>query len=237
MLDESNSRLDVLNVLNDTAEESIRSAVVRRRQSSVSPTSSSTRAARCSACGSTWVADRPARDRSSFPRRFSLHRSEGVCEDIIMASRLRSRVRINTADEGQHSIMCGGEPCDAVVRGFRAFFDRKLDGLAANGRACADCHMADGQLPALAGQRRRPGFSSCSGGGGGIRMPTIRCSGRSTRMTSGPTARTPAISAIFARTASSGSRSRCRRTSGSSIRRPTSRRRRRKSTCGGAFPP
>ena len=37
---------------------------------------------------------------------------------------------------------CGGEPCDAVVRGARAFFDRKLDGLSANGRACADCHMA-----------------------------------------------------------------------------------------------
>jgi len=36
---------------------------------------------------------------------------------------------------------CGGEPCDAVVRGFRAFFDRQLDGLKANGRACADCHM------------------------------------------------------------------------------------------------
>ena len=36
---------------------------------------------------------------------------------------------------------CGGEPCDAVVRGFGAFFDRKLDGLSANGRACADCHM------------------------------------------------------------------------------------------------
>jgi cytochrome c peroxidase len=36
---------------------------------------------------------------------------------------------------------CGGEPCDAVARGFRAFFDRRLDGLAANGRACADCHM------------------------------------------------------------------------------------------------
>ena len=36
---------------------------------------------------------------------------------------------------------CGGEPCDAVARGFRAFFDRKLDGLGANGRACADCHM------------------------------------------------------------------------------------------------
>jgi cytochrome c peroxidase len=36
---------------------------------------------------------------------------------------------------------CGGEPCDAVVRGRRAFFDRELHGLGANGRACADCHM------------------------------------------------------------------------------------------------
>jgi cytochrome c peroxidase len=37
---------------------------------------------------------------------------------------------------------CGGEPCDAVARGFRAFFDRRLEGLESNGRACADCHMA-----------------------------------------------------------------------------------------------
>jgi cytochrome c peroxidase len=36
---------------------------------------------------------------------------------------------------------CGGEPCDAVVRGARAFFDRQLRGLSANGRSCADCHM------------------------------------------------------------------------------------------------
>jgi mono/diheme cytochrome c family protein len=36
---------------------------------------------------------------------------------------------------------CGGEPCDAVVRGLRVFLDRKLPGLGANGRACADCHM------------------------------------------------------------------------------------------------
>ena len=41
-----------------------------------------------------------------------------------------------------HTFDCGGEPCDAVVRGFFAFFDRRLDGLEANGRACADCHMA-----------------------------------------------------------------------------------------------
>ena len=43
--------------------------------------------------------------------------------------------------EGQ-ALDCGGEPCDAVVRGFRAFFDRRLEDLGANGRSCADCHMA-----------------------------------------------------------------------------------------------
>jgi cytochrome c peroxidase len=37
---------------------------------------------------------------------------------------------------------CFGEPCDAVARGRRAFFDRRLHGLDGNGRACADCHMA-----------------------------------------------------------------------------------------------
>ena len=37
---------------------------------------------------------------------------------------------------------CDGEPCDAVIRGARAFFDRRLRHLDANGRSCADCHMA-----------------------------------------------------------------------------------------------
>jgi cytochrome c peroxidase len=41
----------------------------------------------------------------------------------------------------QPPLDCGGEPCDAVQRGFRAFVDRNLQGLGANGRACADCHM------------------------------------------------------------------------------------------------
>ena len=36
---------------------------------------------------------------------------------------------------------CGGEPCDAVLRGLGAFLDRRLAGLEGNGRACADCHM------------------------------------------------------------------------------------------------
>ena len=43
------------------------------------------------------------------------------------------------AGRGLHD--CNGEPCDAVLRGVRAFFDRQLDGLPSNGRACADCHM------------------------------------------------------------------------------------------------
>jgi cytochrome c peroxidase len=38
-------------------------------------------------------------------------------------------------------VLCGGEPCDAVVRGGRAFLDRHPDGLGGNGRSCADCHM------------------------------------------------------------------------------------------------
>ena len=39
------------------------------------------------------------------------------------------------------ALACGGEPCDVVARGLRAFSDRTPDGLAGNGRACADCHM------------------------------------------------------------------------------------------------
>jgi cytochrome c peroxidase len=45
-------------------------------------------------------------------------------------------------ESGLQAHQCGGEPCDAVLRGFRAFFDRRLEGLGANGRACVDCHMA-----------------------------------------------------------------------------------------------
>ena len=41
---------------------------------------------------------------------------------------------------------CGGEPCLAVARGLVAFFDRSPAGLEGNGRACADCHMAEDQF-------------------------------------------------------------------------------------------
>ena len=46
------------------------------------------------------------------------------------------------AESGDHAVDCGGEPCDAVARGFVTFFDRRLHGLGGNGRSCADCHMA-----------------------------------------------------------------------------------------------
>jgi cytochrome c peroxidase len=50
--------------------------------------------------------------------------------------------RASGTESAHHVPLCGGEPCDAVARGFVAFFDRKLEGLGGNGRACADCHMA-----------------------------------------------------------------------------------------------
>ncbi len=46
------------------------------------------------------------------------------------------------SEPGRQAADCGGEPCDAVFRGLLAFFDRKLDGLECQWRACADCHMA-----------------------------------------------------------------------------------------------
>jgi cytochrome c peroxidase len=44
------------------------------------------------------------------------------------------------------TVDCGGQPCDAVVRGFLAFLDRRLPGVGGNGRACADCHMPTDQF-------------------------------------------------------------------------------------------
>jgi cytochrome c peroxidase len=43
-------------------------------------------------------------------------------------------------------LACDGEPCDAVARGLRGFFDRQLTGLDGNGRSCADCHVASDEF-------------------------------------------------------------------------------------------
>jgi hypothetical protein len=72
---------------------------------------------------------------------------------------------------------CDGEPCDAVVRGHRAFFDRELDGWA---RTAAPAPIATWRATISSSRPRmsRPGsdFSNCAAEG--IRTPTIRCSGR-----------------------------------------------------------
>ena len=62
------------------------------------------------------------------------------------------------SDQVQQTRMCGGEACDAVFRGFFAFFDRSLHGLDGNGRSCSDCHMPSDQFqlsPASAEARFR----------------------------------------------------------------------------------
>jgi hypothetical protein len=46
-----------------------------------------------------------------------------------------------TSGSAPTAVDCGGEPCDAVARGLRAFLDRTPDSLGGNGRACADCHV------------------------------------------------------------------------------------------------
>ena len=70
-----------------------------------------------------------------------------VCLTLVMRA---SPAEVSSVAPGRHDVTesrgpgfdCRGEPCGAVQRGQRAFFDRTLKGLDTNGRACADCHMA-----------------------------------------------------------------------------------------------
>jgi cytochrome c peroxidase len=68
------------------------------------------------------------------------------CLTLICALALKAQhaspVAAMAATAVQHGPDCDGEPCDAVIRGALAFFDRRLRDLGANGRSCADCHMA-----------------------------------------------------------------------------------------------
>src|SRR6185436_12935490 len=76
-----------------------------------------------------------------------------ILSSLVLISTLLMSVRHSTVSASQLGpdlaatsdnppFDCGGEPCDGVARGFRAFFDRRLHGLDGNGRSCADCHMA-----------------------------------------------------------------------------------------------
>lgn len=80
---------------------------------------------------------------------------------VVMSASHPGRASATLASSGAESIQvpdCAGEPCDSVIRGLRAFFDRRLHDLGANGRSCADCHMATDQFqlsPASAETRFR----------------------------------------------------------------------------------
>jgi cytochrome c peroxidase len=63
-----------------------------------------------------------------------------ACGFVLFSTLLLTAGAADRAD--RHEPLCGGEPCDAVARGFRAFFDGRLKGLDGNGRSCGDCHMA-----------------------------------------------------------------------------------------------
>ena len=64
----------------------------------------------------------------------------GVC--LVAAVHSRTSVgRVIAQGNGVTTLDCGGQPCDAVVRGALAFLRRNFEQLGSNGRACADCHM------------------------------------------------------------------------------------------------
>ena len=80
------------------------------------------------------------------------------------------------AELERQALECGGEPCDAVARGLRAFFDRRPKDLG-NGRACADCHMATDNFQ-LAPASVEARFRLLQVRRRSIPVRTIRCSAR-----------------------------------------------------------
>lgn len=60
-----------------------------------------------------------------------------ACDRLLSLATPNPRIRVPVAGNGR----CDGEPCDAVLRGLFAFFERDLHPLDGNGRSCADCHM------------------------------------------------------------------------------------------------
>jgi cytochrome c peroxidase len=69
-----------------------------------------------------------------------------VCAWRIRSANAQAQGTLIPAGRLPLGLKCDQEPCDAIARGFRTFFDRKLNGLASNGRSCADCHMASDQF-------------------------------------------------------------------------------------------
>ncbi len=80
--------------------------------------------------------------KAPIPRRFAaalLAAAGSAAAPAIFAEPLAASLEPQSGYE--HVRTCGGEPCDAVLRGALRFVDRRLSDLDANGRSCADCHM------------------------------------------------------------------------------------------------
>jgi len=81
------------------------------------------------------------------PRLLVLLCSIIVMSTLVIRASQSAEPPLGVDNQGQENLSqapafdCGGEPCDAVLRGLFAFGDHRLRGLGANGRACADCHM------------------------------------------------------------------------------------------------
>ncbi|MET0552670.1 MAG: hypothetical protein ABW221_06515, partial [Vicinamibacteria bacterium] len=81
---------------------------------------------------------------AAFLAGWTVHGLDAVAQDRMPAADGRAVEEVRRqvlAPDGLQGL-CGGEPCDAVARGLFHFFDRSPDGIAGNGRACGDCHMA-----------------------------------------------------------------------------------------------
>ena len=151
----------------------------------------------------------------------------GLLSCAVIASGLTLKVAMfaRPADDREakpRALDCGGQGCAEAAHGLGVFLDRQPDGLGGNGRACADCHMptsnfqlspADAEAryqnpavpPTLRSECRRPAVPPDRRG----RLPPERRSGQ--RLHDAPPARTDPHHPSPAR-----------RTSGSSIRPPTS---------------
>ena len=101
--------------------------------------------------------------------------------------------------------LCGGEPCDAVARGFVHFFDRSLEGHGRKRALVRRLPHGDGPLPALARERRAalPAPPVAAPVRSRRRRPAVPADRR--RRLPDQRRETRATSATCARTASSGS--------------------------------
>jgi cytochrome c peroxidase len=70
--------------------------------------------------------------------------AQGNRSDPMLSSPSSVPIETVTRTGNGESLDCDSKPCNDIALGRRAFHDRSLNGLGGNGRACADCHMPEG---------------------------------------------------------------------------------------------